>query len=105
MDRPRDSRPGTRAIAEAKDSAALQAAMASIDLEKLTANDYSVLSKALQGKPAQPDLKLAILGNFTLDLLPRYVDVHCAREGLRSAFYVGKFGQYVQEVLDESSEI
>ena len=109
MDRPRDSRPDTRAIAEAKDSAALQAAMASIELEKLTANDYSVLSKALQSRPAQPDVlpdvKLAILANFTLDLLPRYVDVHCAREGLRASFYVGKFGQYVQEVLDEGSEL
>jgi FkbH-like protein len=108
MDRPRDSKPDTRAIAEAKDSATLQAAMAMIaggDLEKLTANDYSLLSRALQGRSAQPDLKLAILGNFTLDLLPRYVDVHCAREGLRSAFYVGKFGQYVQEVLDEGSEL
>src|SRR5215210_72781 len=108
MDRPRDSRPDTRAIAEARDPAALQAAMAAItggDLEKLTANDYSLLSKALQATPAQPDLKIAILGNFTLDLLPRYVDVHCAREGLRSAFYVGKFGQYVQEVLDEGSEL
>src|SRR6187549_3346581 len=87
MDRPRDSRPDTRAIAEAKDPAALQAAMASFDLEKLTANDYSLLSKALQSHLAKPDVRLAILGNFTLDLLPRYVDVHCAREGLRSTFY------------------
>src|SRR5215213_5347050 len=105
MDRPRDSRPDTRAIAEAKDPAALRTAMASFELEKLTANDYSVLSKVLQSRSAQPDVKLAILGNFTLDLLPRYVDVHCAREGLRSAFYVGRFGQYVQEVLDDGSEL
>lgn len=105
MDRPRDSRPDTRAIAEAQDGAALRAAMASFELEKLTANDYSLLSKALQSRSAWPDVKLAILGNFTLDLLPRYADVHLAREGLRGAFHVGKFGQYVQEVLDDGSEL
>lgn len=112
MDRPRDSRPDTRAIVEASDAAALRAAMATIagsELEKLTANDYSVLSKALQARSARPDMppdiKLAILGNFTLDLLPRYLDVHLAREGLRASFYVGKFGQYVQEVLDDGSEL
>ena len=105
MDRPRDSRPDTRAIAEAQDAAALRSAMAQIDLERLTANDYGLLSKALRGGAARPDVKLAYLGNFTLDLLQRYVDVHCASEGLRAASYVGKFGQYVQEVLDEGSDL
>jgi FkbH-like protein len=109
MDRPRDSRPDTRAIAEARDAAELRAALACFDPEKLTANDYSVLSKALQTRPAPadvpPDVKLAVLGNFTLDLLPRYLDVHLAREGLRGSFYVGKFGQYVQEVLDDGSDL
>lgn len=102
MDKPRDSRPDTRAIAEASDAAALRAAMSQIDLEKLTANDFGLLSKALRG---DADVKLAYLGNFTLDLLPRYVDVHCAREGLRAASHVGKFGQYVQEVLDDGSDL
>ncbi|HET9227020.1 MAG TPA: HAD-IIIC family phosphatase [Thermoanaerobaculia bacterium] len=68
MDRPRDSRPDTRAIAEV-------------------------------------DLKLAYLGNFTLDLLPRYVDVHGAREGIRIGSYIGKFDQYVQEILDDESDL
>ena len=68
MDRPRDSRPDTRAIAEA-------------------------------------DLKLAYLGNFTLDLLSRYVDAHGAREGIRIGSYIGKFDQYVQEILDDESDL
>lgn len=50
-------------------------------------------------------MKVAYLGNFTLDLLPRYVDVHCAREGFRAGAYVGGFDQYVQEILDEDSEL
>lgn len=68
MERLRDSRPGTRAIAEA-------------------------------------DVKLAYLGNFTLDLLPRCVDAHGAREGIRTASYLGKLNQYVQEVLDDGSDL
>lgn len=112
MDRPRDSRLDIKAIAEAIGAApaaiafsGLRPALASLDLDKLTANDYSVLSRALQGRPGEPDVKVACLGNFTLDLLPRYLDVHCAREGLRASCYIGKFGQYVQEVLDESSPL
>ncbi len=108
MDRPRDSRLDIKAIAEhigAAGSDTLRAALASLDLDKLCANDYSLLSRALQSRPGEPDVKVAFLGNFTLDLLPRYVDVCLAREGLRTSCYVGKFGQYVQEVLDDASPL
>lgn len=108
MDRPRDSRLDIKAIAEHIGTAGidgLRAALASLDLDKLCANDYSLLSRALQGRPGEPDVKVAFLGNFTLDLLPRYVDVCFAREGLRTSCYVGKFGQYVQEVLDDASPL
>lgn len=109
MERPRDSKPDIRALAEgltgARDAAALRLALAGVDLDKLTANDYSVLSRALRAHGGAPDVKIAYLSNFTIDLLPRYVDVCCAREGLRADAYVGKFGQYVQEVLEEGSEL
>ncbi|MES1245333.1 MAG: HAD-IIIC family phosphatase [Acidobacteriota bacterium] len=110
MDRPRDSRLDIKAIADAigagrANPGAALAALAGMDPEKLCANDYSLLSRALQARPGEPDVKVACLGNFTLDLLPRYIDVSCAREGLRSSCYVGKFGQYVQEVLDDASPL
>jgi FkbH-like protein len=109
VERPRDSKPDVRALAEAlagaRDAAALRAALAHAEIDKLTANDASVLSRALHAWGAPPDLKIAYLGNFTLDLLPRCVDVACAREGVRTASYVGKFDQYVQEVLDETSTL
>jgi FkbH-like protein len=109
LDRPRDSKPDVRALAEAlagaRDAAALRAALAHVDLDKLTANDASVLARALHAWGAPPDVKIAYLGNFTLDLLPRCVDVACAREGLWTASHVGQFGQYVQEVLDEGSTL
>jgi FkbH-like protein len=107
MDRPRDSKLEPRAVAEAlakaPDAAALQRAILPLDLEKLTSNDVSLLSRTLQARPEAPDIRLAYLANFTLDPLPRWVDLHFAREGWRAAHYVGGFGQYVQEVLGEKT--
>ncbi len=107
MDRPRDSKLEPRAVAEAlakaPDSAALQSAILPLDLEKLTSNDVSLLSRTLQARPETPDIRLGYLANFTLDPLPRWVDLHFAREGWRAAHYVGGFGQYVQEVLGENT--
>lgn len=107
MDRPRDSKLEPRAVAEAlakaPDSAALQRAILPLDLEKLTSNDVSLLSRTLQARPEAPDVRLGYLANFTLDPLPRWVDLHFAREGWRAAHYVGGFGQYVQEVLGENT--
>lgn len=108
MERSRDSKPDVKAIASAlgaaRDATDLVRALADLDAGKLTVNDYSLLSRALQTGGA-PDVKIAYLGNFTLDLLPRYVDVCAAREGLRAASHMGKFGQYVQEVLDDGSTL
>jgi FkbH-like protein len=105
----RDSKPDVRALAEtlagARDAAVLRAALAHTDLDKLTANDASVLARALHSWGGAPDVKIAYLGNFTLDLLPRCVDLACAKEGLRAGAHLGKFDQYVQEVLDDSSTL
>jgi FkbH-like protein len=111
MERPRDSKLDAKAIAEelgrARDAAALSRTLAELDLEKLSAHDYSILARALQARAAMPDMKgdvkVAYLSNFTIDLLPRYVEVHLAREGLAAKGYIGGFDQYVQEVLDENS--
>ena len=107
MDRPRDSKLEPRAVAEAlakaPDAAALQRAILPLELEKLTSNDVSLLSRTLQARPEAPDVRLGYLANFTLDPLPRWVDLHFAREGWRAAHYVGGFGQYVQEVLGENT--
>lgn len=108
MERSRDSKPDVKAIASAlgtaPDSAGLARALSGLDPGTLTVNDYSLLSRALEAR-GTPDVRIAYLGNFTLDLLPRYVDVCAAREGLRAASYVGPFGQHVQEVLDDGSPL
>ncbi len=107
MDRPRESKLDTRAVAEAlaaaSGAAGLQRALTPLDPEKLTANDVSLFSRTLRSRGGAPDLRIAYLANFTLDLLPGHVDVGFAREGLRPEHYVGGFDQYVQEVLGEDT--
>jgi FkbH-like protein len=102
MDKPRDSKLDVRALADdvaaAAGAAALQRCLAGVEPEKLSSNEVSLLSRALEKRGGQPDVKLAYLANFTLDLLPRWADIHFAREGLRAAHYLGGFDQHVQEV-------
>ena len=52
---------------------------------------------------ASADTRIAYLSNFTLDLLPRAVAKQAEAEGFRVGAYVGKFDQYMQEVLDGGS--
>lgn len=109
MERSRESKPDIKAVANAlgaaRDPAALRTALAGVDPGQLSSNETSLLSRALQGADVPPNVRIAYLSNFTLDLLPRFVDVCCAREGLRTEGYMGKFGQHVQEVLDEGSDL
>ncbi|HEY4591431.1 MAG TPA: HAD family hydrolase, partial [Thermoanaerobaculia bacterium] len=91
------------ALAKAPDAAALQRALLPLDLEKLTCNDVSLLSRTLQARPGEPDVRVGYLANFTLDPLPRWVDLCFARERLRAAHYVESAGEYVEEVLGEDT--
>ena len=107
MDRQRDSKLEPRAVAEAlakaPDAAALQRALLPLDLEKLTSNEVSLLSRTLLARPGEPDVRIAYLANFTLDPLPRWVDLCFARERLRAAHYIESTGQYVEEVLGDET--
>ncbi|MGG5887083.1 HAD-IIIC family phosphatase [Falsiroseomonas sp. HC035] len=46
-----------------------------------------------------PDLRIGLLGNVTLDLLPPYVTTHCARDGFLVRTHVGGIGQEMQALL------
>lgn len=48
-------------------------------------------------------IKIALLGNATLDHIKSYLLVQCYEAGLRPEIYVGGFDQYTQEVLDPGS--
>lgn len=48
-------------------------------------------------------LKIAILSNITLDLLAPYIKEKLNKLGFDTAFYVGGFNQYTQEILTQES--
>jgi FkbH-like protein len=91
------------ALKTATGAVSLRSALAGLDLDRLSPGDYDVLFRGLKGRESEADLRLAVLANFTLDLLPRSLAVRAAAEGLRTAAYVAPFDQYVQEVLDPAS--
>jgi FkbH-like protein len=55
--------------------------------------------------PATPGatIRIALLGNATLDHLQSYLKIECFRAGLRPEIYQAGFDQYNQEILDPSS--
>ena len=97
------SRVHAEALKAATDAVSLRKALSGVDLDRLGPADYDILYRALKGRDGEADVRLAILSNFTLDLLPRALAVRAAAEGVRTAGYVGPFAQHVQEVLDPDS--
>ncbi|MFM7204146.1 MAG: HAD-IIIC family phosphatase [Myxococcota bacterium] len=55
-------------------------------------------------RTGQP-LKLALLGDTTLEHLVPYLEVHLQLAGFVAQLYVSPYGQYRQEVLNESSRL
>jgi FkbH-like protein len=105
MDTPskHDIRARAEALRAAPGGTALKTALAGLDLDRLGPGEYDVLWRGLKGRDEAADVRVAVLSNFTLDLLPRFLAVRAAAEGLRTAGYVGPFDQHVQEVLDPNS--
>ena len=98
-----DIRARAEVLKAAADGPALRAALAGLDLDRLGEAEHDVLARALRGSDAEADVRLAVLSNFTLDLLPRILSVRAAAEGVRTAGYVGPFAQHMQEILDPAS--
>ena len=61
------------------------------------------LRKVLPEAPAARQLRIALVGNATLDHLASYISVECYRAGLRPTLYLAGFDQVRQEILDPSS--
>lgn len=63
------------------------------------------LTPALPTAAANRSVRIALLGNATLDHLNSYLTVECFRAGLRPNIYVGGFDQYTQDLLDPGSSL
>lgn len=50
-------------------------------------------------------IRIALLSSYTLDPLVPYLDYECRSAGLAPEFYIAPFNQYVQEVLQLSSDL
>lgn len=62
------------------------------------------LEEALsRGEGGGSEIRIALLGNATLDQLASYVSVECRRAGFRPVVYQAPFDQYTQQMLDPTS--
>jgi FkbH-like protein len=78
--------------------AELRTRLMETDLTALGSADYRALQRQLKAIEIGPELRIAYLGNVTLDFLPPFVAVHGAREGWLAKAHIGRFGQYFQEL-------
>ena len=67
--------------AEHSDFAALRARLRLVDMSQLDSAGYRAVNRELKAMKQGPQLRVAYLGNMTLDLLPPYVNANCARVG------------------------
>jgi len=85
------------------------------DLDKLWTADPSVLTAArIKRALNKPDsvsaekaveVRAAFIGSFTLDTIRDTFEIACLHEGIRSATFLGQYGQYPQELLDPTSAL
>lgn len=92
-----------RAALAGDDFETIRRLLATVVPESLSPLDYEKVRRTLDRVSRPGKVRVAYLGNFTMDLLPDYVAVLGAREGIGTSSYLGAFGQYTQEVLDEKS--
>ncbi len=63
--------------------------------------DYRRTSRLLRDTHRHEDVRVALMGNMTLDLLTPFLMVEAARIGQMSAFHVAPFGQHMQHLFSE----
>jgi len=74
-------------------------------ISSFTAGELAALSRRLQALGRAADVRLAYLGNVTLDFLAPVVSVLAARRGLLLDSYIAPYGQHVQALLDEDGTL
>jgi FkbH-like protein len=99
MDRERLDR-----VRAAADSPSLFAALRGVDATSLSGREVDVIARSLDRlPPGSEPLRVALLGNHTMDPLATRLSVHAAVAGTNLQTLVAPWGQYAQAVLDRGS--
>jgi FkbH-like protein len=97
------------AAGQPSDAATAYLSAARVDSSHATmltvAERLAELAPALPEPPASSRVRIAILGSSTLDHVQSYLEVACRQAGLAPSFYLGPFGQYAQDILNDSSPL
>lgn len=91
-------------IRAADSPAALVAQLRGIDATALSSREVDVITRSLKRFPmSDAPVRMAFLGNHTLDPLAARTRVHAATSGIELGAWVAPYGQYMQAILDEAS--
>jgi len=96
-----DSRQAAR---EAESFSAIVQTLGNVDIASLSARDVDLVARAVARFPSSESVRIAFLGNHTVEPLPRYVTVAAAARGLGTTSQVGRYNQFMQDVLDLDAE-
>ena len=92
-------------VKEAKSYTQLLEALSQLELQDLTSSSVHLIDKGIKRLYSGSSLKIAYLGNYTLEPLPSYVNVVSALNNIIIDDYIGNYDQYFQEVLDSGSAL
>jgi FkbH-like protein len=73
--------------------------------------NYHRLWRELEGGSGEephtgtPRIRVALLGNVTLEPLARYLTVACLAEGITPSIYLSPYGQHTRDILDPASAL
>lgn len=95
------SSPMLEVIKRAMRAEDIAAALAGADVGGLAGREVTVISRQIDKLRQHADIRIAYLGNHTIEPLPQYVSVAGASAGVQVAGYVGDFNQYYQEILGD----
>lgn len=90
-------------IKTCRTAAELTKLLSGVDIASLNARHVDQVYRALQKAQEDEDLRLAYLGNYTLDPLPRYAAAKAIAGGMFIRDYTGAYSQYYQEVIEPAS--
>ena len=92
-----------QAIKDAASYERLSRILKPLNYEDLTSSEVHLISKKSRQVCLSPQVKIAYLGNYTIEPLPDYIRSIAAFEEVTMGEYIGGYNQYFQEILDPAS--